>query len=92
MRYTCDDFKEIKCENGNQCIVGVFGADIYAVSILVEEGHHHYHNIYCRITEEEFNSYPANTEVLLDKYLRGNEAFLCSDYIGKGHRTYGFEL
>ena len=91
MKYTCDDFIEYKLERGRMCTVGKFGDNIYAVKYAVADGHNSYHNEYFEITAAEFNAYPENTEKLAEKYYRGHSSFLCSDYMGKGHKTYGFE-
>lgn len=92
MKYTCDDFVEHKCEKGLKCSVGNFGKDVYAMKYFVCDGHNSYHEEYYRITKEEFMSYPLNSEELIDKYYRGHNCFLCSDYLGKSHKTYGFEV
>ena len=89
MRYTCDNFKEEKVERGERCSVGIFGEAIYAVRIFVADGHNCYHSEYYRITKEEFADYPVNAEMLIEKYYHGHSCFLCSDYMGKSHGTYG---
>ena len=92
MKYFCDDFVEHKVERGRKCSVGKFGSSIYAVKCFIADGHNSYHNEYFEITEAEFNAYPENSETLTDKYYIGHIPFLCSDYIGKGHKTYEFEI
>ncbi len=91
MGYTCDDFRVLKQESGRQCGVGIFGNDIFAVRISVADGHNSYHTEYYKITREEAEEYPENIEQLVEKYYHGPIRFLCSDYLGKNHKTYGFE-
>lgn len=92
MKYMCDDFLEVKSEKGNRCSVGVFGQDIYAMKYFVAEAHNCYHCEYFKITKEEFENYPNNSQMLISKYYNGNTLFLCSDYMGNNHITYSFEL
>lgn len=91
MRYTCDDFKQLKLEEGKRCSVGVFGEAICAMRVWIADGHNSYHNEYYRITEKKLVDYPTNVEQLIEKYYHGHFGLLCSDYMGKMHGTYGFE-
>ncbi len=91
MKYTCNDFTEYKAIRRNTCTVGKFDIYIFAVRCIIGDGHNSYHNEYFEITEAEFNAYPLNAEMLTDKYYNGHAPFLCSDYMGKGHKTYEFE-
>ena len=90
MKYICDDFKELKSKSGVQCTVGIFGENIYAMRLYVALGHNAYYSQFFRIEKQELDSYPDNAELLIEKYSRDNTLFLCSDYMGKGHYTYGF--
>lgn len=92
MKYTCNDFRELNFESNMQCSVGIFGDNIYAMKFFIADGHNSYHNEYYKITNEEFAGYPANSEMLIEKYYHGHACFLCSDYLGQSHSTYSFEL
>ena len=92
MRYSCDDFMEYKYDKGKRCSVGIFGNDIYAMKYRVSDGHNSCHEEYYQITEEEFIRYSINADVLIEKYYKGHISFLCSNYLGKSHGTYGFEM
>ncbi len=91
MKYICDGFKEMKAKSGVQCTVGVFGENIYAMRLYVAMGHNSYYSQFYRIERQELDDYPANAEILIDKYYNGEVPFLCSDYMGESHSTYGFE-
>ena len=92
MKYTCDDFKELKFKQGENCSVGMFGKDIYAMRFWVAIGHNVYYSEYFKIEKEEFDNYPFNSEILIEKYYHSDIPFLCSDYQDKSHPTYGFEV
>lgn len=91
MRYTCDDFRELRYAENKKCSVGMFGDNIYAMRYFSADGHNSYHSEYYNITQEEFAGYPLNSEELITKYYKGHVPFLCSDYSGKTHTTYYFD-
>ncbi len=91
MKYICDDFKELKSKSGLKCTVGMFGENIYAMRLYVAIGHNAYYSQFFRIEKQEADSYPYNSDFLIEKYSSEKTLFLCSDYMGEGHSTYGFD-
>lgn len=90
MKYICDDFIEIKAKIGVRCTVGVFGENIHAMRLYVALGHNSYYSQFFQIEKEEFEEYPLNADLLIEKYRDNKVCFLCSDYMGKNHYSYGF--
>ncbi len=94
MIYSFDDFKIIKETKLAMCCgAGMFGSDIYGVSIYCEggSGSGFWLNIY-QISKKEFDAYPQNAWTLSRRFRYGDGRLLCSNYNGKGGTAYSFEV